>query len=70
MPELANLACYLLAPGSEYVNGQVIAIDGGDHLATGANFNDLRAWTDAQWTEARESIARTNAADRAARIPT
>ncbi len=70
MPELANLACYLLAPGSEYVNGQVIAIDGGDYLATGANFNDLRAWTDAQWTQARESIARTNAADRAARIPT
>ena len=29
MPELANLAIYLLAPGSEYVNGQTIAIDGG-----------------------------------------
>ena len=28
--ELANLASYLLAPGSEYVNGQTIAIDGGD----------------------------------------
>ena len=69
-PELANLACYLLAPGSEYVNGQTIAIDGGDHLATGANFNDLRRWTESQWSEAREAIARVDAADRERRQPT
>ena len=30
MRELANLAVYLLDPGSAYVNGQTIAIDGGD----------------------------------------
>ncbi len=64
MPELANLACYLLGPGSEYVNGQVIAIDGGDFLATGANFNDLRQWTDDQWVAARAASARADAADR------
>jgi NAD(P)-dependent dehydrogenase (short-subunit alcohol dehydrogenase family) len=67
MPELANLACYLLAPGSEYVNGQVIAIDGGAFLATGGNFSNLRSWTDDQWSEARAAIARTDAADRARR---
>jgi NAD(P)-dependent dehydrogenase (short-subunit alcohol dehydrogenase family) len=67
MPELANLACYLLAPGSEYVNGQTIAIDGGAFLATGGNFSSLRQWTAEQWAEAREAIGRTNAADRAQR---
>jgi NAD(P)-dependent dehydrogenase (short-subunit alcohol dehydrogenase family) len=67
MPELANLACYLLAPGSEYVNGQVIAIDGGAYLATGGNFSRLRSWTEAQWADARAAIGRTNEADREAR---
>jgi NAD(P)-dependent dehydrogenase (short-subunit alcohol dehydrogenase family) len=64
MPELANLACYLLAPGSEYVNGQVIAIDGGAFLATGGNFSSLRSWSDDQWLEARNAIAKTDAKDR------
>jgi hypothetical protein len=67
MPELANLACYLLAPGSEFLNGQIVALDGGDLLATGANFNHLRAWGDEQWAEARAAIARTDATDRAQR---
>ncbi|MBZ9646881.1 SDR family oxidoreductase [Sphingobium sp. 3R8] len=61
MPELANLAVYLLHPGSEYVNGQVIAIDGGDFQATGGNFSGLRSWTDDQWREARTSIRKTDA---------
>src|ERR1700760_3936529 len=33
MRELANLAVYLLDPGSAYVNGMTIAIDGGGYLA-------------------------------------
>jgi NAD(P)-dependent dehydrogenase (short-subunit alcohol dehydrogenase family) len=67
MPELANLAVYLLAPGSEYVNGQTIAIDGGAFLATGGNFSGLSVWGDEEWRKAREAIASTNAKDRAAR---
>jgi NAD(P)-dependent dehydrogenase (short-subunit alcohol dehydrogenase family) len=67
MPELANLAVYLLAPGAEYVNGQTIAIDGGAYLASGANFNALRQWGDDDWHKAREAIAATNAADRSKR---
>ena len=55
MPELANLAVYLLHPGSEYVNGQIIAIDGGEYQATGGNFSELRGWTDEQWRAAREA---------------
>jgi hypothetical protein len=67
MGELANMAAYLLDPGSAYVNGQTIAIDGGAYLATGGNFSGLSAWGDAQWVAAREAIQATNAKDRAAR---
>lgn len=69
MPELANLAVYLLHPGSAYVNGQVIAIDGAEYQATGGNFSAMRSWTDAQWRDARDAIRRTDAGDRAARVP-
>mgnify|MGYP003582306080 CR=1 FL=1 len=64
MPELANLAAYLLHSASEYVNGQVIAIDGGEYLATGGNFSELRSWSDEQWTDARASIVSATARDK------
>jgi NAD(P)-dependent dehydrogenase (short-subunit alcohol dehydrogenase family) len=67
MAELANLAVYLLHPGSEYINGQTIAIDGGAFLATGGNFSGLSVWGDEEWRRAREAIASTNAKDRAER---
>ncbi|PWR20646.1 SDR family oxidoreductase [Zavarzinia compransoris] len=67
MAELANLAVFLMAPGADYVNGQTIAIDGGDFLATGANFNDLRQWSDDDWSRARAAIQATTAADKAKR---
>ncbi|QUD90052.1 SDR family oxidoreductase [Phenylobacterium montanum] len=67
MPELANLAVYLLDPGSAYVNGQTIAIDGGAHLATGGGFSGLKSWTDEQWAAARDSIRSSNERDRAKR---
>lgn len=64
MPELANLAAYLMSPGAEYVSGQTIAIDGARYLATGGNFASLRSWTDEQWKESRERIKATNARDK------
>ncbi len=67
MPELANLAIYLLAPGSDYVNGQTIAIDGAAHQAGGGGFASLRNWTDQQWEDARAAIQGANARDRAKR---
>ena len=67
MPELANLAVYLMSPGAEYVNGQTIAIDGAQWQATGGNFSRLLGWSDEQWKRARESIAGTDAANRAQR---
>jgi NAD(P)-dependent dehydrogenase (short-subunit alcohol dehydrogenase family) len=66
--ELANLAVYLLAPGSEYVSGQTIAIDGAEYQATGGNFANLRSWDSAQWAQARSAIGKTDKADRAAAV--
>jgi hypothetical protein len=42
-----------LGPGSEYLTGQTIAIDGGQYLADGGNFAHLSAWTEADWQRAR-----------------
>ncbi|WP_309605396.1 SDR family oxidoreductase [Phenylobacterium sp.] len=67
MRELANLAVYLLDPGSAYVNGQTIAIDGGAHLQGGGGFNRLSGWGDAEWEAARSSIQAANEKDRAQR---
>jgi NAD(P)-dependent dehydrogenase (short-subunit alcohol dehydrogenase family) len=67
MPELANLAVYLLHPLSEYVNGQTIAIDGGAWLAGGGGFSTLRSWSDEQWESARSMIRGANEKDRAQR---
>lgn len=66
MRELANLAVYLLDPGSAYVNGQTIAIDGGSHLR-GGGFSRLAEWGDAEWEQARNAIRSTNEKDRAQR---
>lgn len=67
MPELANLAVYLMAPGSAYVNGQTIAIDGAQYQATGGNFSALTDWTQDDWIAARQGIEARTRADKAAR---
>ncbi|ROZ61614.1 SDR family oxidoreductase [Ramlibacter sp. WS9] len=67
MPELANLAVFLMGPGSEYLNGQTIAIDGAQYQATGGNFSSLASWTDEDWQRARQSIQQRNASDRSQR---
>jgi NAD(P)-dependent dehydrogenase (short-subunit alcohol dehydrogenase family) len=67
MAELANLAVYLLHPGSTYVNGQTIAIDGGQYNASGGNFSRLSEWGDDQWQAVKDMIKSTNDRDRAQR---
>jgi enoyl-[acyl-carrier-protein] reductase (NADH) len=37
--ELANLATYLVSPYAEYINGEVITIDGGEWLQGAGEFN-------------------------------
>ena len=54
--ELANLATFLLAPGSEFINGQMIAIDAAGYQANGANFSAMTGWSDADWRALREKM--------------
>ena len=67
MSELQNLAAFLLAPGCEWLNGETITVDGGQHLVSAGGFYDLREWGDEQWRAAREAIRAVNNKDRAAR---
>ena len=67
MHELCNLAVLLMAPGAEYINGQTIAIDGGQHLAGRGGFSRLSEWGDAEWEAARTAIKSANEQDRAKR---
>ena len=66
--ELQHLAAFLMAPGQcDWLTGQSIMLDGGQALATGGNFYELRQWSDADWLAARERIEAQNAADREGR---
>ncbi len=48
--ELANLAAFLMASESGYVNGEVVTIDGGEWLQGAGQFNFLgAAMSDADW---------------------
>ena len=65
--ELQNLIVFLLSDACEYLTGQTIAIDGGQHLAGPSTFADLGALTDEQWRAAREAIRRSTERDKAQR---
>jgi NAD(P)-dependent dehydrogenase (short-subunit alcohol dehydrogenase family) len=67
MDELQNLATFLMSDGCDWLNGELVAMDGGQALATGGNFYALREWSDAQWQAARDSIKALNERDRAQR---
>jgi NAD(P)-dependent dehydrogenase (short-subunit alcohol dehydrogenase family) len=67
MQELQNLIVFLLSDGCDYLTGQTIAIDGGQHLAGPSTFADLTALTDEQWRVARETVQRSTQRDKAQR---
>lgn len=66
MSELASLAVFLVSPGVEYLTGQTIVIDGGDHLDRVPGLRERSSWSDEQWRTERESV---RAHDRAHRAP-
>jgi NAD(P)-dependent dehydrogenase (short-subunit alcohol dehydrogenase family) len=49
--ELADLAAFLLADGSGYINGECVTIDGGEWLHGAGQFTFLETLSDAQWSE-------------------
>jgi NAD(P)-dependent dehydrogenase (short-subunit alcohol dehydrogenase family) len=67
MPELQNLAAFLMADGCEYLSGETIAIDGAGTIANGASFTELDRLSDTDWERMREKIKTQNAKDRAGR---
>ncbi len=49
--ELANLAAYLMSDYSDYINGEVITIDGGEWLRNGGEFSHLESISSELWDE-------------------
>jgi NAD(P)-dependent dehydrogenase (short-subunit alcohol dehydrogenase family) len=67
MRELQSLIIFLMSDACEYLTGQTIAIDGGQHLAGPGTFADLSALTDDQWKAAREAIVKSTERDKSQR---
>ena len=67
MPELQNLATFLMADGCEWLSGETIAIDGAGYLANGGSFAELDKLSDADWQRMRDKIKAQNEKDRAGR---
>ena len=65
--ELANMAAFLMSDEVSYINGEVIAIDGGMGIMGNGTFSNMMAYSEDDWRRIREQIQSTNAADRAKR---
>lgn len=65
--ELQNLIIFLMSDACDYLTGQTIAIDGGQHLAAPSTFADLSRMSDQQWSDARTAIDKSTAQAKAAR---
>lgn len=65
--ELQNLVTFLMSDACDYLTGQTIAIDGGQHLAAPSTFADLSRMSDQQWADARAAIDKSTAQAKAAR---
>ena len=52
--ELASLAAFLVSDASAYINGECIAIDGGEWLKGAGQFSWMDMLTDEQWTALSE----------------
>ena len=48
--ELANLAAYLLSDYSDYVNGEIVTIDGGEWISKAGQFNMLEKVPKKMWS--------------------
>jgi NAD(P)-dependent dehydrogenase (short-subunit alcohol dehydrogenase family) len=52
--ELGNLAAFLVADETGYINGEVVTIDGGEWLQGAGQFSFLSVLNDAQWAAMAE----------------
>lgn len=58
--ELANLATYLISDQSNYINGEVITIDGGEWLKGAGEFNFLDVLTRDEWLAMEKQVRSAN----------
>jgi len=59
--ELANLAAFLMSDYAEFINGEVITIDGGEWIQGAGQFNELRHIPNDMWDSLEEMIRKTKA---------
>ena len=54
--ELADLAAYLVCNQAEFINGEIVVIDGGKSLqgVYGASIREMQGWDDETWAAVRE----------------
>ncbi len=63
--ELANLAAYLVSDFGQYLNGEVVCIDGGEWLQGAGEFSQLSAVPEAMWDAIQAGIkSKTKTANR------
>lgn len=67
MEELQNVAVFLISGGCDWINGEMIAMDGAQAIASGPSFYQARNWTDEDWQRVRDTIKVQDAKDRATR---
>jgi len=65
--ELANMAAFLMCEEVEYINGEIVAIDGGMGIMGNGTFSNMMAYSEADWQRIRDSIRSTNDADKTRR---
>lgn len=58
--ELANLAAYLLSDYSNFINGEVVTMDGGEWLQGAGQFNMLKDIPSTMWDMLEAQIRATN----------
>ena len=54
--EIANLASFLCSPYGNWVNGEIVRLDGGETSSLSGEFNALRKVTNEQWDQLEKAI--------------
>lgn len=59
VPELANLAAYMVSDYASWMSGTVVVLDGGEKVGMSGQFNMLSSVTEAQWDGMEKMIRAT-----------
>ncbi|QBQ39775.1 SDR family oxidoreductase [Sphingobacterium psychroaquaticum] len=62
--ELANLAAFLISDYAQFINGEIVTIDGGEWLQGAGEFSGLEAIPSTMWDTIEENIRTSNKANK------